>query len=105
MGSEVALAALGIVATIAGALVWLLKKLFEQNSGTLKHLSAALDRNTDAMIGLKESLTQRDSESKEFSKKILAQLIAQEKLLIAIDKKQNRILGEESRHGQSAATL
>lgn len=37
--TEVALAALGIVATLAGALIWLLKKLFAQNTSTLKHLS------------------------------------------------------------------
>lgn len=38
-GAAVALAALGIVATISGALIWLLKKLFAQNTTTLKHLS------------------------------------------------------------------
>ena len=37
-GAEVALAALGITGTIAGALVWLLKKLFNQNDGTLKEV-------------------------------------------------------------------
>lgn len=95
MGQEVALAALGIVATLAGALIWLLKKLFEQNAGTLKHLTSALDRNTDAMISLKDSLNQRDEESKKFNTSVLTQLAAQERLLIAIDKKQNRILGEE----------
>lgn len=38
-GSSVALAALGVVATISGALVWLLKKLFTQNDDTLKALA------------------------------------------------------------------
>ena len=38
-GAEVALAALAIVATLAAALIWLLKKLFAQNTSTLKHLS------------------------------------------------------------------
>lgn len=38
-GTDVALAALGIVATLAAALIWLLKKLFAQNTSTLKHLS------------------------------------------------------------------
>jgi hypothetical protein len=37
--SDIALAALGIVATLAAALIWLLKKLFNQNTVTLKHLS------------------------------------------------------------------
>lgn len=42
---EVALAALGITASISAALIWLLKKLFNQNDGTLKEVvksSAAL---------------------------------------------------------------
>ena len=38
-GADVALAALGVVAALATALIWLLKKLFNQNTITLKHLS------------------------------------------------------------------
>lgn len=38
-GASVALAALGIVATLAAALIWLLKKLFAQNTDTLNYLS------------------------------------------------------------------
>ena len=37
--TSVALAALGIVASITTALVWLLKKLYDQNATTLKQLS------------------------------------------------------------------
>lgn len=37
-GIDVALAALAITATISATLVWLLKKLFEQNDGTLKEV-------------------------------------------------------------------
>ena len=38
-GTSVELAALGIVATLAAALIWLLKKLFAQNTDTLNYLS------------------------------------------------------------------
>ena len=95
MGSEVALAALGIVATLAGALIWLLKKLFEQNAGTLNNLSGALDRNTKALISLEESLAQRDKESKEFNEKIVNHFANHEKILIRIEKKQDAILLKE----------
>ena len=47
--STVVLAALGVVATIAGALVWLLKKLFTQNDDTIK-------QNTSATIELSKSI-------------------------------------------------
>ncbi len=50
-GSEVALAALTIVATLAAALIWLLKKLFAQNTSTLKHLS-------DSSNNLAQSISQ-----------------------------------------------
>ena len=91
MGSEVALAALGIVATIAGALVWLLKKLFEQNTGTLSSLAQSLDHNTDAMVSLKDSLTQRDTQSTEVTKKIVSQLESQEKVLHGLSQTQLKI--------------
>ena len=47
--STVVLAALGIVATISGALVWLLRKLFTQNDDTIK-------QNTSATIELSKSI-------------------------------------------------
>ena len=47
--STVILAALGIVATISGALVWLLKKLFTQNEDTIK-------QNTNATLKLSDSI-------------------------------------------------
>ena len=39
MDDAVSLAALGIVATVCGAMVWLLKGLFKQNDGTLKEVA------------------------------------------------------------------
>jgi len=63
MDDAVSLAALGIVATVCGAMVWLLKVLFKQNNGTLKDvgvsnallaasiqkLAAAGDKQTEAI--------------------------------------------------------
>lgn len=92
MGSEVVLSALAIVATIAGALVWLLKKLFEQNSTTLKSLSESLDKNSDALTSLRKSLNQRDAESNEISTKIVRQLETQEKVLKKISNTQDELV-------------
>lgn len=39
MEDSITLSALGIVATLAGAMVWLLKGLFKQNDGTLKEVA------------------------------------------------------------------
>ena len=39
MEDSITLSALGIVATLAGAMVWLLKGLFRQNDGTLKEVA------------------------------------------------------------------
>lgn len=49
MPESIVLTALGIVATIAGALVWLLKKLFTQNEDTIR-------QNTLATIELSKSI-------------------------------------------------
>ena len=51
--SAVILSALGIVSLIAGALVWLLKKLFTQNDETIKQNTAA----TQALIASIEKQT------------------------------------------------
>ena len=39
MEDSIALSALGIVATLAAAMIWLLKGLFRQNDGTLKEVA------------------------------------------------------------------
>lgn len=39
MEDSITLSALGIVATLAGAMIWLLKGLFKQNDGTLKEVA------------------------------------------------------------------
>ena len=39
MEDSITLSALGIVATLAGAMIWLLKGLFKQNNGTLKEVA------------------------------------------------------------------
>lgn len=57
---EVALAALAITGTVAGALIWLLKKLFTQNDGTLKDVvksSAALAVSISKLASASEKQT------------------------------------------------
>lgn len=39
MEDSITLSALGIVATLAAAMIWLLKVLFKQNDGTLKEVA------------------------------------------------------------------
>lgn len=80
-GVEVALAALGIMATIVAALVWLLKKLFNQNDTTLKEGNIAnleLAKSINKLATASEEQTrlgrERDAEQREFQKEVLHNL-------------------------------
>lgn len=66
-GVEVALAALGIVGTVVGALVWLLKGLFTQNQNVLAEL-------TSAIKSLKETLSNTDEETRRFQVLVIKKL-------------------------------
>lgn len=80
-GVEVALAALGIMATTVGVLVWLLKKLFNQNDTTLKEGNKAnleLAKSINKLAIASEEQTrvgrERDAEQREFQKEVLHNL-------------------------------
>lgn len=80
-GEGVALAALGIMATTVGVLVWLLKKLFNQNDTTLKEGNKAnleLAKSINKLAIASEEQTrvgrERDAEQREFQKEVLHNL-------------------------------
>lgn len=80
-GVEVALAALGIMASIVAALIWLLKKLFNQNDTTLKQGTRAdleLAKSINKLATASEEQTrvgrERDAEQREFQKEVLHSL-------------------------------
>lgn len=64
-GESTALAALGIVATIAAALVWLLKKLFTQNDTTLRHIAKSSASLASAIEALNKTLEANDETRRE----------------------------------------
>jgi hypothetical protein len=73
--ADVALAALGIVGTIAGALIWLLKKLFQQNTNTLAKLSASnetlaksIDQLSRTSERMNKTLDNQEKNSAEWQK-------------------------------------
>lgn len=66
-GIEVALAALGILGTVVGALVWLLKGLFTQNQTVLSEL-------TSAIKSLKDTLSKTDEETRKFQVLVVKKL-------------------------------
>lgn len=80
-GVEVALAALGIMATIVAALVWLLKKLFNQSDTTLKEgnksqleLAKSINKLATASEEQVRLGRERDAEQREFQKEVLHNL-------------------------------
>lgn len=98
-GAEVALAALGIMATIVGVLVWLVKKLFNQNDTTLKQVSAtslllsrsidklavasdkqttAIEKQEKATLEWQKYVTERFNNLDEISKQILSQTVSEQ---------------------------
>lgn len=80
-GSEVALAALGIMATIVGVLVWLLKKLFTQNESTIKEnsksnslLATSITRLANASEEQVRAARTRDEEHRSFQAHVVEKL-------------------------------
>ena len=55
MENAVAIAALGILGTVVAALIWLLKKLFNQNDTTIKELTAVLAKLDKTMVSNDEN--------------------------------------------------
>lgn len=56
--STVILATLAIVSALAGALIWLLKKLFVQNEGVLKQVSDSIDNLANTLNQSNEGRTE-----------------------------------------------
>lgn len=76
--STVILAALGIVATISGAMVWLLKKLFTQNEDTIKQnttatmeLSKSINRLSEASIKQSNALEHQERATQEWQQYVV----------------------------------
>ncbi|WP_427007207.1 hypothetical protein [Pseudarthrobacter sp. H2] len=89
-GAEVAIAALGIMATVVGVLVWLLKKLFTQNDTTLKEGNAAnleLAKSINKLATASEEQVRLGREQATAREKWEALVV---KKLDAIDKKADR---------------
>lgn len=79
--SSVILAALGIMGTIVGALVWLLKKLFNQNDTTVKEgnkvnlkLAASIDKLAEASQEQVKHSREEASKQRSFEKLVIAKL-------------------------------
>lgn len=87
-GSEVALAALGILGGAVAVLTWLIRGLFSMNSKTLGELADSIKLNASASERIVTSLDKRDQEDKEFQSKLLARMDAQNAQL----QRQNRLL-------------
>lgn len=68
-GVEVALAALAIVSTVVGALVWVLRELFKQNQSVIGKLSVSLDHLTD-------TLQKSDADRLGFERNVLNRLVS-----------------------------
>nr|WP_218681350.1 hypothetical protein [Rhodococcus qingshengii] len=70
-GAEVALAALGILATIAGALIWTVKFMLTKNDQTLNKLAKSIDKSANASDALQKSLRERDARDHEFQQEVI----------------------------------
>lgn len=61
-GAEVALAALGILATLAGGLVWVVKTLMTKTDKTMTKLATAIEKSSESSDALKASIDRRADE-------------------------------------------
>ena len=84
MEDSIALSALGIVATLAAAMIWLLKGLFRQNDGTLKEVAKNNALLADSIEKLSVTATKQ-------TKAIERQEIATEKWQKYVTKRFDRI--------------
>ncbi|AZI61877.1 hypothetical protein RQN9TF_12800 [Rhodococcus qingshengii] len=70
-GGEVALAALGIVATVCAALIWVVKFLFTKNDKTNNRLASSIEKSANASHALQQSLAARDARDHEFQRDVI----------------------------------
>jgi hypothetical protein len=73
-GDGVVLAALGIVATLATALVWLLKMQFKQNATTLRENTVATTKLATTLDGFKRTLDAEDKNREQFQTHVITVL-------------------------------
>ena len=97
-GIEVALAALGILATVIGALVWLLKKLFDQNNTTLQRNTSAVVELNKTLGHLNQSITANDKADREFRKTVLGYLVSLDK---KADRNHDAVIGKQTVENQT----
>ena len=74
MNDAALLAALAIVATISGALVWIIKYLFNTFKPVMDELVKSTQANTEATISADTYLKQRNGRDIEFHSEILSKL-------------------------------
>jgi len=74
MNDAALLAALGIVATISGALVWIIKYLFNTFKPVMDELVKSTQANTEATISADTYLKQRNGRDIEFHTEIMNKL-------------------------------
>lgn len=86
-GGEVALAALGIVATVCAALIWVVKFLFTKNDTTNNRLASSIEKSADASHALQKSLADRDARDHEFQRDVIASLAKVSLSLDQLDRK------------------
>jgi hypothetical protein len=80
-GEAVALAALGVMATMVGVLVWLIKKQFDQNDTTIKDSNSASRELASSITKLSiaserqvEAIKQSREEQQVFQERVIAKL-------------------------------
>ena len=80
----ITITSLGILASTVGALIWLLKKLFNQNNTTIKDLSSILSK-------LNDTIDNNDSKNCEFQAKVVDALDRVLKLQNSIEERQKNL--------------
>lgn|GEM_PF-6292784 len=83
----VILASLGIVATVCGALIWVVKFLFTKNDKTNNRLASSIEKSANASNALQKSLADRDARDHEFQRDVIASLAKVSLSLDQLDRK------------------
>lgn len=91
-GFAVAITALGIVATVVGGLIWVVKFLFTKNDKTLNNLATSIEKSAKASTALHDSLKKRDARDHAFQQGVVRSLEHVTKTLERIDQKEDQTL-------------
>lgn len=90
-GSEVALAALGIMSLTVGALVWLLKKQFIQNESTMQNNTTVIGELKQVLVEFKEAFATDDADRRAFQACVVKSLTKNSEVLDKISARQDEI--------------